>query len=478
MTYRDVASRQVLIWACTAVAARMPVAMTPLALVFLVRERPGGYTLGAALAAAYAIGEIIGAPVLGVRFDPARGRRHLAVGLAGGAVGFTGLGALAGAHPVVLGAFAFLSGAAPAAVAGGQRALLTSLVPERSVAQALSVESMLMSGVWAVSPVAVAGLALGVAPRVPLILGAVLMASSIAGHWLLPAGWAKGEPDGGVGRVKSRVLIRAWPVFVTGAAGLTLLGLAELTLPALLEQRGIGVGWSGPMLAGMATGAGIGAFLYGLRSWPGRLRTRSAVLMGGMSVFVVLAALIPGATGIAIALVLAGTLQAGALITRNLSLREALPPGALAAGYSVMYAAAGAGYAATGSLAGGLLQVVAPSTAVLAGVLVTLLLTGLGWWGEGRREAGHREAGNRDEVRRDNAGGGEVRRGEAGRDEAGRGGIRLGEAGRGEARREEARRDGGARSDGSSAAGDPDVDVAARAEGAPIAGGGDAEGRL
>ncbi|MEV1079346.1 MFS transporter [Streptomyces sp. NPDC050211] len=417
MTYRDVASKQVLIWACTAVGSRMPVAMAPLALVFLVRERPGGYTLGAALAAAYVIGEIIGAPVLGMRLDPARGRRHLAVGLAGGAVGFAGLGVLAGAHPVVLGVFAFLAGAAPAAVAGGQRALLTSLVPERAVTQALSAESMLMSGVWAVSPVAVAGLALGVAPRVPLLLGAALMASSIAGHWLLPAGWAKEDQDGEAGRGKLRVLIRAWPVYVTGAASLTLLGLAELTLPALLEQRGIGVGWSGPMLAGLAVGAGIGAFLYGVRPWPGRLRTRSVVLMCGMAAFVSLTALIPGAAGIAIALTLAGTLQSGALITRNLSLREALPPGALAAGYSVMYAAAGAGYAATGSLAGGLLQVVAPSTAMLAGVVLTLLLTAFGWWGEARR-------------------------------------------------------------DGSSAAGDLDVGVAAGAEGAPIAGGCDAERRL
>ena len=49
-----------------------------------------------------------------------------------------------------------------------------------------------------------------------------------------------------------------------------------------------------------------------------------------------------------------------------------------------MYAAAGAGYAATGSLAGALLPVVAPSTAVLAGVGVTLVLTGVGWWGETR----------------------------------------------------------------------------------------------
>ncbi|MFC8347762.1 MFS transporter [Streptomyces sp. NPDC057280] len=388
MTYRDVASKSVLIWAGTAVGARMPVAMAPLALVFLVRERPGGYTLGAALAAAYVIGEIIGAPLLGMRLDPARGRRQLAVGLSGGAVGFAGLGALPGAPSGVLGVCAFVAGFTPGAVTGGLRTLLTSLVPERAVAQALSTESMLMSGVWAVSPVAVAGLALGVAPRTPLLLAAALMASSVAGLWLLPARWdeEKHAADSGASPA-FRVLIRAWPVYVTGAASLTLLGLAELTLPALLEQRGIGVGWTGPMLAGMAVAAGLGAFLYGLRAWPGRLRTRSVVLMGGMSAFVALAALIPGAAGIAVALALAGMLQSGALITRNLSLREAVPPGAAAAGYSVMYAAAGAGYAATGSLAGGLLQVVAPSTAVLAGVALGLLLTALGWWGEVRGEA-------------------------------------------------------------------------------------------
>ncbi|MEV8088014.1 MFS transporter [Streptomyces nigra] len=386
MTYRDVASRQVLVWAGTAVAARMPVAMTPLALVFLVRERPGGYSLGAALAAAYVLGEIVAAPILGTRLDPARGRRQLTAGLAGGTLGFTGLGVFAGSHALVLGALAFLAGAAPSAAAGGQRALLTFLVPERAVAQALSTESMLMSGVWAVSPVAVAGLALAVDPRGPLLLAAVLMALSMAGHRLLPAGWAKDGQGGRANRVRTCVLLGAWPVYVTGAASITLLGLVELTLPALLEQRGIGVGWTGPLLAGMAVAAGAGAFVYGLRSWPGRLRSRSVVLMCGMSVFVALLALIPEGPGMAVALVLAGILQSGALITRNLSLRDALPPGALAAGYSVLYAAAGAGYAATGSLAGVLLQVVAPSTAMLAGVGLTLLLTALGWWGEARRE--------------------------------------------------------------------------------------------
>ncbi|KUO10888.1 hypothetical protein [Streptomyces sp. DSM 15324] len=387
MSYRDLASRQVLAWACTAVGARMPVAMAPLALVFLVRERPGGYSLGAILAAAYVLGEILGAPVLGMRLRPHRARAHLAVGLGCGTVGFAGPGLLPGAHPAVLGGFAFLAGAAPAATTGGLRTLLTELVPERAAAQALSAESILAAGVWAASPAAVAGLALGVAPRVPLLLAAALMASSVACLWLLPAAWGA---DGGPGADRPgaslpRVLAGAWPVYVTGAASLTLLGLSELVLPALLEQRGVPVGWSGPLLTGMAVGGGLGAFVHGLRSWPGRLRERSVILTGGTSVCVTVAALTPHAAGIAVALIVGGMLQSGAMLTRNLSLREALPPGALAAGYSVMYAAAGAGYAATGSAAGVLLRVVEPSTAVLAGVGLTLLLTGIGWWGEVRR---------------------------------------------------------------------------------------------
>ncbi|KOX03542.1 hypothetical protein [Streptomyces sp. NRRL B-3648] len=398
MSYRDVLSRRVLTWALVAVGARMPVAMAPLALVFLVRERPGGYSLGAALAAAYVVGEIVGAPVLGMCLDARRAWPHLAAGLAAGAAGFAGLGAFPGAPGAVLAAFAFLAGAGPAAAPGGLRALLTSLVPGHAAAQALSVESMLTFGVWAVSPATVTGLALGAGPRFPLLLEAALMAASVLGLWLLPAGWAADGQDGqgqrdGTDTSRLRVLARAWPVYVTGAASLSLLALAELVLPALLEQRGVGVGWAGPLLTVMSVASAVGAFLYGVRSWPGRLRTRSVVLMAGTSAAVAAVALMPGAPGIAAALGVAGLLQSGAMLTRNLSLREVLPPGALAAGYSVMYAAVGAGYAATGSLAGALLPLAAPSTAVLAGVALTLLLTAVGWWGEIRLARSARGAG-------------------------------------------------------------------------------------
>ncbi|MEU6626560.1 MFS transporter [Streptomyces litmocidini] len=383
MSYRELATRPVLAWSAVMVTGRLPVAMAPLALVFLVRERPGGYTLGAVLAAAYVLGEILAAPVLGMRMNAGRARPQLVAGLAVGAAGFTGLGLAPDAHPVVLAALALLAGTGPAAVPGALRALLTSLVPERAVTQAMSAESVLTFGLWAAAPALTTGLALGVDPAVPLLLQGLLTGLSVAGLWLLPAGWSAEAQEKGASM--RRALLRAWPVYVLGAAGLTLLALAELVLPALLEQRGIGIGWAGPLLAGFSIGSAVGAFVYGLRgSWPGPLAVQSLVLVLAVAAGVALAAVLPWTAAIAVALVAAGLLQAPASLTRNLALRQVLPPSALAAGYSVMYAAVGAGYAAGGSLAGGLLKVVAPSTAILWGVGLTVLLTVIGAAGERR----------------------------------------------------------------------------------------------
>ncbi|MEU3605197.1 MFS transporter [Streptomyces sp. NPDC035033] len=383
MSYRELATRPVLTWCAVTTAARAPVAMAPLALVFLVRERPGGYSLGAVLAAVYVIGEIVAAPVLGLRMRAERARPQMAAGLAVGAAGFAGLGWASGAHPVVLGALAFLAGAGPVAVSAGLRALLTGMVPERSVTQALSLESMLTFGIWAAAPALTTGLALGAGPGAPLLLQGVLMALGLAGLWLLPAGWAaEARPKDGTAR---RALLAAWPVYVLGAASLTLLALAELILPALLEQRGIGIGWAGPLLAGFSLGSVAGSFLYGLRStWPGPLPAQSLLLVLGVTAGVAAVALLPGALALGVALAAAGLLQAPAMLTRNLALRRVLPPSALAAGYSIMYAAVGAGYAASGTLAGGLLRVVAPSTAILCGVGLTLLLVAVAALGERR----------------------------------------------------------------------------------------------
>jgi hypothetical protein len=382
MSYRQLATRPVLNWALVAIGARLPVAMTPLALVLLVRERPGGYALGAGLAAAYVIGEVAGASVLGPRLKPERARFQLAAGLALGACSFAGLGLLPHAPVLVLGVFAVLAGAAPAAAPGGLRTLLTSQLPDALIVEALSAESFLTYGVWTAAPAITVGLALGVAASLPLVLAAVLMAAAAAGMRALPAGW---ETDSGdrKGSSMARTLARAWPIYVTAAAANSLLALAELALPALLGQRGIGVGWAGPLLAGYSITSALGAALYGARrGWPGSVRAQSLVLLLGMTACVTLAATLPSLGFIAGVLLLAGLLASGVMVTRNLSLRETLPPSAHAAGYSVMYAATGVGYAASATLAGAVQRAASPSVAILAGAGLTLLLTAASAAGE------------------------------------------------------------------------------------------------
>ncbi|WEV25920.1 MFS transporter [Streptomyces sp. 71268] len=397
MAYRELVTRPVLNWSFVALAARTPVAMAPLALVFLVRERPGGYTLGAVLAAAYVVGEVVGAVALGARLNSARARPHLALGLAVGAAAFAALGCAASAHPVLLGALAVVAGGAPAAAPGGLRALLTSLLPERLGTQALSMDAILTYAVWTASPALATGLALGVHPALPLLLAAALAACAAAGLWALPAGWDADESDR-EGASMLRTLAAAWPVYVTGAAALSLLALAELVLPALLEQRGIAVGWAGPVLAGYSVAAAVGAFLYGLRRWPGSLGTQSLVLLLAVIACVAGAAVLPGLALIAGAMLLAGLFQSGVQVARNLSLRDALPQSALAAGYSMLYAAVGLGYATSATLSGVIQNATSPSTAVLGGAGFALLLTLAVWVGERRSAATRRRATRADQT--------------------------------------------------------------------------------
>jgi hypothetical protein len=375
MSYRQLATKPLLNWALVAIGARLPVAMAPLALVFLVRQRPGGYALGAGLAAAYVIGEVAGAAVLGPRLNPARGRFHLAAGLALGACSFAVLGLLPHADPPVLVVFAVLAGAAPAAAPGGLRTLLTSQVPDTLIVKALSAESVLTFAVWTASPALTVVLALGVAASAPLVLAAALMAAAAGGMRALPAGW-KADSGDREGASMTQTLAGAWPIYATGAAAASLLALAEIALPALLGQRAIGVGWAGPLLAGFSVASAIGAAVYGARgSWPGSLRTQSLVLLLGVTACVTLAATVHPLAWIAATLALAGLLESGVQLTRNLSLREALPSSAHAAGYSVMYAATGLGYAASATLAGAVQHAASPAAAILAGAGLTLLLT-------------------------------------------------------------------------------------------------------
>lgn len=382
--YRELVNRDVLAWVVVSLVGKLPLAMAPLAMVFLTRELPGGYALGATLAAVYVVGEVLGAALLGLLLDTARLRGQLSAGLAVGAVAF---GVLAFAQSMwLLVAAAFLAGAGPSTTPGGLRAVLLGLLPDDHVPRAMSMEAMLTQVTWAVAPALVTVVALGVAPQAPAVVAASGTAIAAWLVWILPRGHVTSRK----GSATTRTVLSAWPIYLISAAALAQLAVAELVLPALLEYRGIAVGWAGVLLTGFAACSAVGALVYGWRRWPGGLRAQGFVLLVITAACVVFVALGTSLLVIAIALLAAGLFQSGVLVTRSLVLRERLPVGAHAAGFSMMYAVTGVGYGLTASAAAWVLGHGTPEWAVLGGVAITLVLTAISALAERRQRADQR----------------------------------------------------------------------------------------
>lgn len=375
MSYRSVITRHTLRWAVIATGTRLPIAMAPLAMIFLLPRR-GGYATGSVLAACFILGEVVGAGALGAVLDRRRLRRQMLMGLAIGLAGFAVLALTRDVSPVLLGAAAFVAGAGPAVAPGILRTALTNLVGEAEVARAFSADSVLTELVWLAAPAIVVSLALGVAPQAPLAVCVVAGLVALVGTALTSEGFTSAGDGESGGRPPLRVIMTGLPIYLTSAATMALSAAAELTLPALLRYRGLPVGWAGPLLTGLAAFSALGAFLYGLRrAWPGTAARQSLVLLLGTTASITIAATVGYLAGIIAGYLAAGLFQSVVLITRSLSLRERLPASAHPAGYSVMYAVQGIGYSLVAVIIAATLSHGDPVVAILTGVAVTVLLT-------------------------------------------------------------------------------------------------------
>lgn len=374
MSYAGLATRRVLLWVVIAVLSRLTNAMAPLALVFAVRELPDGYALGASLAGAYIGGEVVGAAALGVLSRQRRVRRELFAGLVVSALAFGALAAVPARSTAAWLALAALAGAAPALGPGGLRSVLTRMVEEADVARALSAEAVLNELIWAAAPVVVVFLSVRVWPGAPLLVGAGCSAAAGLFALALPATAGDGEHRGA--GVPLRALAAAWPTFLVSAAALSLMASLELVLPTLIEYRDLAVGWSGPLLSAFMVASCIGALCYGARSWPGSPHRQGVVLLLAAVAAAAVLTVASSVVGIAAALVVAGVLQSGVMVSRSLALRRQLPPAAHTAGYSMMHAVQGVGYSATAVAAAALLSRLTPPLAIGAVFALAVLLIG------------------------------------------------------------------------------------------------------
>lgn len=398
MKYAALANSRFATWAFVSSAARLPGAMAPLAMVFLGHSSVGGYGIGSVLAAAYIVGEVLGAATIGARLHPRRIRAVLGVGLVVGGAAFGVMATFPSSPLPVLLVAAAVAGAAPAASPGALRSLLTGMVAEKDVAQALSAEAVLQEGLWMAAPALVVLLSVHVSGGAALgFCAACLLVAGLSASVLKSiqpteeAIAAEGE------RPSGRLLLSGWPIYLTSASAMALMAVGELVLPALLQSRHQNVNLAALLLTSFAAASALSAFVYGMRGWPGSPRTQSSLFLVATAGAIAVVATVPQLPGIVLGFLAAGCLQSVVLITRNMSLRERLPSSAHAGGYSVMYAVQGVGYSMSAILAGLVLDHASPSAAMLTGVAIAIVLIAISTVAE-RRAPLPTSAGDREPV--------------------------------------------------------------------------------
>ena len=247
------------------VLGRVPLGMTGLAVLLLVREATGSYASAGLVSAAYALSFAVLSPVR-ARSADRRGPRPVLVlmGLAH-PVALTALVVLAsaGAGSPLLGAAAVVSGATVPPLGAVMRALWAQLVEAPALTTAYAVESVVIELCFVAGPLLVAVLTALSGPSAAVLAAGAL---TLAGPLLLvrtPALRAV-EPVGGevhplgpltAAPVRSLLLVSA----CVGAG----FGAVEVAMPAFLEEAGRRPGLAGVLLAVWSLGSMAGGLVYG-----------------------------------------------------------------------------------------------------------------------------------------------------------------------------------------------------------------------
>jgi MFS family permease len=269
----------------SALLARFPQGMAPLAVLLLVRGATHSYAAAGLAVGAEALATAAAAPVLGRIVDQV-GRRRVLAPLAGGqAVVYLLLVVAADAHagaPVLV-VLSGLGGALLPPVAPVVRVLLRDVFEDPAVREtAYSFEAVVQELVFVSGPLIVALLiAFTSAELAVALLGAVCMAGTalfLSSPIVRAADAVRARRDAAAPRTSAlaspelRALLG--PVALTGTA----LGAVEVGLPALAIHAGSRPA-SGLLLALWSLGSMVGGLWYGSRAWRSPLRRRYQMLL-------------------------------------------------------------------------------------------------------------------------------------------------------------------------------------------------------
>jgi MFS family permease len=300
----------------TALVARLPEAMVPLALLLLARHDGGSYATAGAIAAAFAVGAAVGGPLLGRAIDRA-GQPAVLVGAAvTRSVALGAIVALAPSSLAAAGVVCVAAGALTPPLEPALRALWPDLAgdDEHALAAAYELDAGAQELIFVVGPLLVAlGVALGTPALALDLASAIGLLGTIAFATARPArAWRAAEHHASHWTAAVRAPEVALLLAIGLLAGATT-GVVNVTATAFAEHTLGDRDRAGWLLAAWAVGALAGGLTAAARRWkmpPERRLTR--LLIGFGIAFV--PALLARATGtMALALAISGAFLAPTL---------------------------------------------------------------------------------------------------------------------------------------------------------------------
>lgn len=265
----------------TALLARLPQAMAPLAVLLLVRAATHSYAAAGLAVGAYALANAGSAPVQG-RLVDRLGRAWVlvpsALGMATLLAGLTVSASARGPAGLLVGV-AGLAGALAPPVAPAVRALFGEVFEDSVLRErAYALDSVLQEVAWASGPLLVAVVISIASPAAAVMLLAALY---VIGTFLFVRSPLARDPDRARGAFERRSALaneelRALlaPIALMGVG----LGAVEVGLPALALHAGSRPA-SGLLLTVWSVGSMVGGLWYGARAWGPALVHRYRILM-------------------------------------------------------------------------------------------------------------------------------------------------------------------------------------------------------
>ncbi len=357
---------------------RLPIAMVGLSLLLYVQRTTGSFAVAGLVSAGTLVGVALGSVAQGRLMDRVGPSRPL-LSVVGLFAVFVTLGIIAvesGAPTWQLVVLGLCIGLTEPMIGSASRAMWTRLLPPgpaRTAAysyEAISMEVFFivgpaLSGVLVAAPWAGTGVVIGAAF---MIVGGVAFAlmPTIRAH--RPTATAGGGSL--LGPLSSpgmkTVAIAAFGFGVT-------IGFVEVAVPAAATQAGHAP--VGGLLLGLwSVSSVVFGVYYGTRPWPRPMHLRLPVLLAGFAVLLALLAIPTSLIGLAVALLVVGTLVTPQATAHSAALEMVAPPGTITEAFGWVITAVTLGLALGQSLSGQLVEHVGVWSSYLAASAAGLLI--------------------------------------------------------------------------------------------------------